>query len=482
MARGFRFFAGQVCCSDLSVLECVFDSRVRDLRILRSFSLPLDEIYLWNPRSPVFLSVPSNIFFLKQVHLLCPDDSICDLAARFEYDRNVPFPSHLVYWNYDFIASDPENIEKWAVILGSRMDVVERWLDKMGPPISNAVGITSNLVSFYNLLVYWDFSARIRKENKVIIGLLCDGTYTDMVILGSRSEQDWLRTFSRPYGNVSLIWDIKETLEAYFAQTSPVVGTVPLSKEIDSVYLLKSEDLPPEKEWEKIFSEQMGVEVKPMPCHEILGDQVPLEKSGKFAVAFGLAVSFLKDLVPVLDLKIEIRRRISNPVTKIHLLSQVGMILAVLGASGYGYFHFYLPLREKVKEHSRLLKEYQLLEKKVKRWSRQRDRQLERIGTVTGLVTLQYAWPEILQSLAKSALGIDGVRVDGISGKLVFDEKRFISFSVQVTAEDYDSLNDFLSSLRTGGRFDKVSPVTSQYDEETGKVKMLLVVEKWLKE
>ncbi len=483
VAKTFRFFTAQVCCTEVSVLECFQGSDPSDFRIIRSFSLPLDEVYLWKPKIPLYLSSPSNLFFLKQVDLLCPQGVDYDLAVRFEFDKNVPFPKHLVYWAYDLLSITTNEMEFPAIILGGRIDVVDKWLGRLPFPLSNAQGLSANILSFYALFRYWETIKEIREKDKVVLGILCDVNYTDVIILGEDPSKDWLRTFPRPYGNISLIWDIKETLEAYFAKMGPSIGTVPLTKEIASVYIVRLGDVEEEREWENVFTEQIGVGIEELPVHEILGDYLPVEKANKFSLVFGLAMMLAKNkfMVPGVVLELDVSRQISS-VSFMHVLVQLGLLTALVGGGGFFYFRELNPLLYRKAELVKLAQEYEALSRKVKRWERRKELLLTKEKKLSSYVRLQYSWPEIITALANALGNSDGIRVNGLSGKVTQGKRDFISFSVQLSAKDYDSLNNFLSNIRSLGWFNRISPVSSNYDEKKDKVEMLLVVEKWLSE
>ncbi len=483
MAKAFRFFTAQICCAEVGVLECLYEPNSSDFRVIRSFSLPLEEVYLWKPKIPLYITSPSNLFFLKHVELLCPPGVECDLAVKFEFDKNVPFPNHLVYWSYDLLETSVDGIEFPAVILGGRMDVIDKWLERLSPPLSNAQGISANIFSFYNLFRYWETMKEIREKDKVILGILCDVNYTDVVILGEDPSKDWLRTFPRPYGNISLIWDIKETLEAYFAKMCPAVGTVPLTKEISSVYMIKAKDLGEEKEWERVFGEQIGVDLQEFPVPDILADYLPTEKAYKFLLAFGLAMMLAKDKFVVPGIMLDVgRSKQMNTISLIHVLLQMGLLAGMVGWGGYFYFKGLTPLIQHRAELVRLSQEYNALSQKISRWKKQKETLLSKEKELSSSIKLQYSWPEIITALSKSLGTSDGIRVNGLSGSLSQGKKDFISFSVRLSADDYDSLNRFLSNIRALGWFNRISPVSSNYDEGKGKVEMLLVVEKWPEE
>ncbi len=480
MGSPFRFFACQVCCNEVSILECVYNFSSESFRILRVFSLPLDEIYLWKPRFPLYLTCPSNLFFLKQVDLLCPPEVECELAVRFEYDKSVPFPIHLVYWGYGLLEENVEDMEYPAVILGGRIDVIDKWLDKLGPPLADTRGFSANIVSFYSLFRYWESIKEIRQKNKVGLALLCGANYTDLIILGENPREDWLRTFSRPYGNISLIWDIKETLETYFAKTGPSVGTIPLTREVSFAYIMRTPEMEEEKEWEQAFEDQVGVSLRPLPIQEILAEYIPEEKAHKCPLAFGLAMMLAKTkfMVPRILLEIEHTKDASS-VSIVHVLMQLGLFVTIVGAGGYYYLAGVSPLLDRRNEIVNLKREYKRISPKIRRWEQKKGLLLLKEERLASTLKLQYSWPEIIIALAKSLGSSEKIRVDGVSGKIGHGKKDFISFSVQLSADDYDSLNEFLSNLRALGWFSRISPVSSDYDNKTGKVKMLLVVEKW---
>ncbi len=469
-----RFFVGQVCCTEIHVLEC--DCETGDLKVVRSFSLPLDEVYLWKPRHPLYLVAPSNLFFLKQVRLLCPSGVECDLAVRFEYDKNVPFPIHAVYWGYDLLDPFSEEIEKSALIVGCRADVMDKWLEKLGSPIANAVGLTPYVVPFYNLFRQLELTRSLREPGKVTIGLLCDTTSTDMVIIGESPQSDWLRSFARTYGNVSLIWDVKETLESYFARTGPVVGNVPLTKEISDVFMIRSGQLELEKEWENLFAEQVGVQIKEFPVGEVVSDYLPAEKAMRFILPFGLAMALAGEKFPVVRAMCLRDVEVSYKMSARELALQSVLILSLLGIGGFLGAKSLLPLQLEYKRMEGLLEDYKKAKKVVARLEKKKERLKEEFDKAVDFVSVQYRWPGTMVALSRAIDDLDDVRIEALSGKFVQYPEIGLSFTLKVTGKNYSVLNEFLTNLRQE-RFKKVSPVSSRYDQSKGQVEMILILE-----
>ncbi len=481
MAYTFRFYAVQVCCAELGILECRLD-RDGSLEITKSFSLPLEDAYLWKPQYPVYLALPSNMFFMKQLRLLCPQGVDCDFAVDFEYDKNIPFPKHSVYWSYDLLDGPAEaDIEREALIFAGRAEVIDRWLGKMNGALSSPSGITPYSIAFYNLLKLLEFSLSIRQREKVSIALLCSQGFTDVVIIGENPSRDWIRTLPRGYGNVSLIWDIKELLEAYFARFSKRIGEVVLSQEIDTIYLLVNDDIKREEEWEALFEKELGVVPVPFPVNQAL-QQNSMEGKNieKFALAFGLAVMFSKNKFDVLNGIIPIDVKLEYSIPGFYNILQLFLILSLISGVGYLTLKDLMPVKSLIGYVDSQIAGYRDIKNRVDKLKKKRDELVDKLALFNKAVSRQYFYPEFFSVLSSCMESLDSVVVSSISAKLIESSQNNteqLVFSLQIVSDNYDSLNDLLINLRKSGKFSKVSAVNSRYDSDN-KVTMLLVLER----
>ncbi len=477
-----RFYSVYFCCAEVFILECLSGKEFSDFKVVKKFNLPVEELYLWKPKYPVFVCLPSNMFFLKQVELICPSDVPCELAVAYEYDKNIPFPSHTVYWNWTPV--DQGYVFKPAIIFGIRTDVIDKWLCKVSSPLDKTVAVTPYIASCYNLIRYLDLEDNLREEDKISLLLYCDSHCTDLIIVGQNPSQDLLRTFTRVYGNVSLVWDIKETLEMYFARFSARVGDVPLSKEIKKIFLIRSGELQKENEWETVFAEQVGVQIEEFPFDRIISaffhnDSLLSEKNKAFCLCLGLAMmslpinSALEMLIPL-----EVERK-SFSFSYVDIVLQTALLLGASALVGGMYLNVFLPIKQQKNEFTRILTSYKEIGLQKKRLQKKRDLLLAEIKSVNSRLSSQYSWESILEIISSSMQDIDTVKIDEFSGKIFSEEanKMRLTVSLKISARDYDVLNEFIRNLRQIGKLKRVSPVTSRFDEEKQNVEMLLVVE-----
>ncbi len=481
MAYTFRFYAVQVCCAELGILECRLDND-GSLEVTKSFSLPLEDAYLWKPQYPVYVVLPSNMFFMKQVRLLCPEGVNCDFAVDFEYDKNIPFPKHSVYWSYDLLDTGTDgDVEREALIFAAREEVVDRWIAKMDGALSSPSGITPYSIAFYNLIRLLEFSTPIRQKEKVSIALLCTHGFTDLIIIGEDSSRDWIRTLPRGYGNVSLIWDIKELLESYFAKFSGRIGDVVLSQDIDAIYLFVNDDIKPEEEWDALFEKELGLRPTPFPVESILRQQsIETRSIEKFALAFGLAVMFSKDKFNTLNGIIPIESKIEYRIPIFYNVLQSILLFSLISGAGYLSIKDIIPVKNLIGYVNTQLTDYKNIKRKVIRLKKKRDELVNELSLFNKTMSLQYFYPEFFTILSSCMESLDSVVVSSVSAKLLEDgqdKAEQLVFSLQIVSDNYDNLNDLLINLRKSGRFSKVSAVNSRYDSDN-KVTMLLVLEK----
>ena len=481
MAYASRFYAVQVCCAELDILECRL-GRDGSLDIVKSFSLPIEDAYLWKPKYPVYAVLPSNMFFMKQVKVLCPENSTCGFAVEFEYDKNIPFPRPSVHWNYALL--DPpavEGIERDALIFSARVEVVDRWLSTMKGPLELPSGITPYSMAFYNIVRLLNLSQPIRHKDKISIAILCTTAFTDIVIIGESESKDWIRTLPRGYGNVSLIWDIKEILEAYFSKFSGRIGDVALSQDIENIYLLVSQDVEREEKWEELFEKELGIGINSFPLDVVFSAQhFDSSKFSRFALAFGLAVMFSTDRFNSLNGIIPMDTAHKYNATVSHIAIQVLLVSVLVFGMGYLVKNIVLPEEILIKNIQKYFLGYKAIKPQVIKLRKEKEKMLSELSSLNNMLSLQYFYPEVFSVLSGCLESLDSVVVHSVSAKLeedIQDDKKHIIFSLHVVSDNYDNLNDLLISLRKSGRFLKVSAVNSRYDSDN-KVTMLLVLEK----
>ncbi len=485
MAGSKVFFVGCWFGDQVYLAECERVEGDIPVRIIRSFFLPKDERWVARKLTPVFVALPDNDFFIKQVDFIVPPNTPLDLPANFEAEKTIPFDLSSVCWSYAVVQENDEEITVPAILLASKIEKISSFLNRMGTLSFGIKGIIPCVLAYYYLLLFLDKKYSLRDKEKIALFLCFSQRFTSVIIFGAEPKDDWIRTFSRTYGSESLIWDIRELLEAYFAAHSVVLGEYVLTKDIKQIYYLRLEEVEPDRDWEIEFTKEMGMDLAELPLDMIFDDMMERDEWGGYnALCLGvaLAVTRFQMGMPAGFVAPVYHAPMRRTVPKWQIALQILFLFGLIGLLVREIFVRYLPLKEAKKQISNVISEYKQLEKSARKFEQERMAQMEKRDNLINILQAQLLWEKTIELLSQMVSKLDGVVISELTGNFVTGTKLGVTFVVRVYAASYEELNELLENLRRTNVFTKVYPITSKYDRDRGKVDMLLRMEKWYEE
>ena len=421
----------------------------------------------------VNVSVGGQSVFIRFVKLLQVKEDKLKQTMKFEAQNQIPFPLDEVAWDWSLLDRNKKAAKK-AVIVAIKKNLVEDIVLKLKDIKVSTALIDVSSVALYNCLSFNEGY----DEDKLGAILDIGAKSSNLVIF--KQGNIWIRSFpiasdrieeAGAQGMEEFIGEIERSIEYYFMQ-----GSEELSGEKTPGELILTGGCGSIKEIEERLASRFGVKPKildpfknllvPKDKFSDIGDQI----KNQFAVSVGLA---LRNLIP---LKIEVNflkemlaeKRLAAQKS---LHSRFSIVMAVLILVSFSIFtrQDYSVKRMKLSKIDEMLDVYRMYEPKIKEMQSLEDVLDEKIDILYQAADSRAIWLDVLK--AASEILPKELWITDFSGIVSLEKNGLGRLDISGKALSYQSVNNFVSSLKSSPKFKDVKPISSsiETDENTGE-------------
>jgi type IV pilus assembly protein PilM len=412
--------------------------------------------------------------FVRFVKLLQAKEDKLTQTMRFEAQNQIPFPLNEVVWDWSLLDKNKDNPRR-AVIVAIKKNLIEDMVSNL-KNLKLAVDLVDVApVSLYNCMVFNE------EYNDERLGAVLDiGAKTSNLVI-FRKGNIWIRTFpvaadrikeAKEQGMEELAGEIGRSIEYYFMQNGEEARK---EKKIEELILTGGgsgiDDII------SVLADKFDVKPKvldPFKNMRISKDAFAAIKNkevrNQLAVASGLA------LRGVSELKIEVNF-LKEILLKKYLASQK-MLYSRLSIAAAAlilicFFVFmrqnYFVKRVKLDKIDEMLEVYRTYEPKIKELQEEEDVLKGKIEILYQTSASRDIWLSVFKNISR-ILPKD-VWITDTSGIVSLEKSGLGRLDLSGKALSYQSVNGFVSALKSSPGFKDVKPISSsiENDQNTGE-------------
>jgi len=422
----------------------------------------------------VNISAGGQLVFIRFVKLLQVKEDKLKQTMKFEAQNQIPFPLDEVAWDWSLLDRN-KNATKKAVIVAIKKNIIEEMTARLKEIKLTTSLIDVSSIALYNCMVFNDDYDRSK------LGALLDVGAKISNLVMFRKGNIWIRSFpiaaekledAKDKGFEEFMGEIERSIEYYFMQSG--------------------EELQGEKKIEEMIlagggSRLAGLEsglasrfgVKPKILDPLRKFNIPKDVftgtgeenfKNQISVAVGLAlrgmtrlkveVNFLEDMMT--------QRSI---VSQKNLYSRISIVTAALIMLSFSIFmrQDYSLKRMKLDKVDEMLDTYRTYEPKIKNIQNAEDILAEKIGILYQVASSRSIWLDVLNTI--SGILPKNLWITDLSAIVSLEKNGLGRLDLSGKAMSYQSVNDFVSSLKSSPSFKEVKPISSsiETDESTGE-------------
>ncbi|MBU1062444.1 MAG: pilus assembly protein PilM, partial [Candidatus Omnitrophica bacterium] len=420
----------------------------------------------------VNICAKGQFVFVRFVKLLQIKEGKLKQTMKFEAQNQIPFPLNEVAWDWALL--DKNKAAKRAVIVAIKKNLVEEMVSRLKNIKLSAVSIDVSPMSLYNCM---DFNEDYDEGRHGII-LDIGAKATDLVIFNKGNI--WIRSFPiageriaevKEQGVEELISEVERSIEYYFMQG----GEESQGQKLDKVILSGGGSMI--ENVQSRLAVKFNTEPKiidPFRKLKISKDvlsNIDMDKDkarNQFAVAVGLALRGISEVKIEVDFLREIRSERYNSQQKslYTRLSAVLVLLIVLSASIF-MKQSYSIKRLKLDKIEEMLDIYKIYEPKIKEIKYTEDILKEKVNVLYQLAGSRAIWLDCFKII--SEILPKEVWITDVSGIVSLEKSGLARLDLAGKALSYQSVNNFVSALKSSPTFKDVKPISSsiETDENT---------------
>ncbi len=416
------------------------------------------------------ISAGGQSVFVRFVKLLQVKEEKLNQTMKFEAQNQIPFPLAEVAWDWSLL--DRENrLTKRAVIVAIKKNIIEDMVSRL-----KSIRYTSDLIdvspiSLYNCMAFnEDYNA------ERLSALLDIGSKTTNLVIFKKGNI-WIRSFpiacerikeAGEHGIQELISEIERSIEYYCMQSGDETHG---EKKLDELILTGGgsaiEDIGTRFESRfSIKSRILDPYRKLRISKDIFSNLQTKGVKNQLAVAIGLA------LRGIVSLKIEVNF-LKEILTQKYLFSQKGLysrlsiVMAALIVICLSVFmrQDYSIKRLKMDKIDEMLDIYRTYEPKIKKMQDEEEILREKIDILYQAAGFRGIWLNILGTI--SEIIPKDVWITDVSGIVSLEKSGLGRLDLSGKALSYQSVNNFVSSLKSSPSFKDVKPVSSSIETDT---------------
>lgn len=422
----------------------------------------------------VNISAGGQSVFVRFVKLLQIKEDKLKQTMRFEAQNQIPFPLDEVAWDWSLLNRDKKNTRK-AVIVAIKKNLVEAMISRLDKIRLSPKVIDVSPISLYNCMA---FNEDYREDR---LGAILDiGSRTSNLVIFKRGSM-WIRSFpiasdrieeAKEQGMDELIGEIERSIEYYFMQSEDVLDS---EKRLEDLVLTGGGSA-----MEKIelrLASRFNIKPRILDpfrklriSKEVFSNIQAKTVKNQLAVAVGLA---LRDITP---LKIEVnflKEMISQRVatTQKTIYSRLSMAMTVFILISLSVFmrQDYSVKRIKLNKVDEILNTYNTYEPKMKRLEEREDVLKSKLDILYNTAEARAIWLDSFKTI--SEILPKEVWITDMSGIVSLEKSGLGRLDLSGKALSYQSVNNFVSYLKSSPNFKDVKPISSsiETDEITGE-------------
>jgi len=436
----------------------------------------ISELFSENNIKPsnVNIAAGGQSVFVRFVKLLQTKEDKLKQTMKFEAQNQIPFLLNEVAWDWSLL--DKVNLStKKAVIVAIKKNLVDEIISKL-KSIKISVDLIDVIpISLYNCMTFNEDYGREKHGAVVDIGT----NSTNLVIF--EKGNIWIRSFpvaserikkAKDEGIEEFISEIERSIEYYFMQAGEREGD---KKKLDELILTGGGSAI--ENVESILANRFNISPKildPFRRVEISKDMLlDIERKGvknQLAVAVGLALRGIARLKVEIDFlkEMHLDKYLSQQKNMYSRLSIAAAVLIVISFSVFMRQDYSIK-RSKLNTIGEMLDIYQTYEPKIKEIQDAEDILKEKMDILYQTAGSRAIWLDVFGILSE-ILPLD-VWITDVSGIVSLEKSGLARLDLSGSAFSYQSVNGFVSALKSSPSFKDVKPISSsiETDKDTGE-------------
>ncbi len=447
----------------------------RDIKADRSKVVAqlISEMFSENNIKPrkVNISAGGQSVFIRFVKLLQAREDKLKQTMKFEAQNQIPFPLKEVAWDWSLLEKE-KKFSKRAVIVAIKKNIIDERLSTLKQAKLSADAIDVSSVSLYNCILFNE-----DYEEGKLNALLEIGSKTSNLIIFKKGNV-WMRSFpagcskleaSGAEGVDELVGEMERSVEYYFMQSEEgnQAGGKP-----DCIILTGGGSSAAGLE-DKLY-EKFGVKPKRLdPFRKLKVSKELFSKlqeggtKSKLGIAIGLALRPLTELSIDVNFLKEITSRKQTLAQKT-IYSRLSIGAAILTLISFSLFsrQDYSVKRAKLDKIEEMLKLYETYEPKIEKLEEEKEVLKSKIDALYQAAVSRALWLDIFRII--SGMLPEEVWITDVSGIVSLEKTGLGRMDLSGKALSYQSVNTFVSSLKTSPSFKDVKPISSSMETEEG--------------
>ena len=462
-----------VILSKAGIKEIPRDTKLdRDKVIAQLISQLLSENKI-KPRL-VNISASGQSVFIRFVKLLQVKEDKLKQTMKFEAQNQIPFSLNEVMWDWSLLDKDKKDSKK-AVIVAIKKNLVEEMISKL-----NAVKLSTELIDVAPVSVY-NCMAFNEDYNGESLGAIVDiGARSTNFIIFNKGNI-WIRSFpvagerieeAREQGIGELLAEIERSIEYYFMQSGE---DAPQDKRINQFFITGGGSVM--TDMESAFLNKFNIKpqvMDPFRKLRVSKDAFPkLQEPGaknQFSTVVGAALRGMTGLAIEVNLLNEtLSEKKSSAQKRIYVgLSITAGALILISFSVFMRQDYYVK-KMRLDKIEEMIETYKTYEPKIKKIREEEDILRGKMDILYQTASSRSVWLGIFKSI--SEMIPKDVWVTDISGIISIEKSGLGRMDMNGKALSYQSVNNFVSSLKALPGFSDVKPVSSsvESDKTTGE-------------
>lgn len=415
------------------------------------------------------ISVSGQAVFIRFVKLMQVKEDKLSQTMKFEAQNQIPFALNEVSWDWSLLGADDKQAKK-AVIVAIKKTLIEDIVSRLDSIKLNIDLIDVAPISLYNCMV---FNGDYTKES---LGAVVDIQAKSTNFIIYNKDDVWIRSF--PIGSDKieeigaegideLISELSRSVEYYFMQSGEEAG--PKKKLEELILTGGGAGL---KDIEAIFNNRLNIKPRFMDVFREL--KVTKEAAqnrdidnikNQFSTVIGLA---LRGLTP---LKIEVnflKETIAQKVVTLQKRLYTSLSISIIVLMSAGFYIFmnqdYAVRKVKLDKVDEMIELYKTYEPKIKKMQEREDVLKGRIGTLYQTALSRSIWLDVLKNI--SEIIPQDIWITDVSGVVSIEKSSFGRLDLNGRALSYQSVNNFVSMLKSSKNFKEVKPVSSSVEKD----------------
>ena len=459
-----------VVLNRFDIKEIPSDAKDRDKVILQLISQILSDNNI--KARNVNIAAGGQSVFIRFIKLIQLNKDKLNQTMKFEAQNHIPFSLSEVAWDWSLLSQD--NKTRRAVIVAIKKGLLDNIISKLKNLKLSVRLVDVVPIALYNCVVFNEDYDKNKLNAIIDIG----AKVTNLIIC--KGDNIWMRTFpvsselieqDKDRGIGELIGEIDRSLEYYFMQG----GEGPSRENIGDIILSGGGTV--NREIESRLSDKFKIKPKALdPFRKLKVDKGSLLKTQDKYIKSQLAIAIGIALRGMTDLKIQVnflKEIISEKYVlgKKNIYNRLSMIVGIIIAASFFIFvrQDYSTKKFKLDKIEEMLGVYRTYEPKIKEMQESEEVLKSRINILYSRADSRDLWLDISRII--SNILPEDVWITDVSAIISLEQEGIGRLDITGKAFSYQSVNNFVSALKSSPSFSEVKPISSsvETDDVSGK-------------